>query len=47
MCIRDRAGSDHRDLIVCKNKEGQTGKIPLHFDGAHQRFTLIDERTGL
>lgn len=47
LLLAGEAGSDHRDLIVCKNKEGQTGKIPLHFDGAHQRFTLIDERTGL
>lgn len=47
LLLAGEAGSDHRDLIVCKNKEGQTGKIPLHFDGVHQRFTLIDERTGL
>lgn len=47
LLLAGEAGSDHRDLIVCKNKEGQTGKIPIHFDGVHQRFTLIDERTGL
>lgn len=47
LLLAGESDSDHRDLIVCKNKEGKTGKIPLYFDGAHQRFTVIDERAGI
>lgn len=29
----------HKRLSIKKNKDGETGKITLHFDGNHQRFS--------
>ncbi len=32
------AGDPLREVIIAKNKEGETGEAVLDFDGAHQRF---------
>lgn len=34
----------HRFLILAKNKEGQTGKLPIRFNGATQRFMEVETR---
>lgn len=39
--IKEMKNEGTRDLIICKNKEGKTGLVPLHFDGDKQRFTPI------
>ena len=33
-----------RELIVAKNKEGETGSMRLRFDGQHQRFSEVETR---
>ena len=39
----DNPHSD-RELIIAKNKEGQTGKIPLTFKGEYQKFYCKETR---
>ncbi len=34
------------ECIVAKNRHGETGSVPLHWDGAHTRFTDVDFRHG-
>ena len=33
-----------RQVIIAKNKEGQTGSVKLHFQGEYQRFSEIETR---
>lgn len=33
-------------LIVGKNRHGETGEVPLFWDGAHSRFLPVDDRYG-
>ena len=40
------ADPNHRQLILAKNKEGLTGRIPLRFRGEFQRFEEITVSTG-
>ena len=40
---QDNPHSD-RELIIAKNKEGQTGKIPLTFKGEYQKFYCKETR---
>lgn len=35
---KPKKNDNMRELIVAKNKEGETGSVPLDFDGKHQKF---------
>lgn len=37
---------DVREVKIAKNKDGKVGGGPAHFDGDHQRFSLIETRYG-
>lgn len=39
---RDNFEEPYVDLIVAKNRGGQTGTVSLHFDGPHMTFRAID-----
>lgn len=38
----DLSDSSKSECIVAKNRHGETGVIPLHWDGQHTRFTSVD-----
>lgn len=38
----DRKHAERRELLIAKNKEGETGEIPLYFAGELQRFGELD-----
>ncbi len=37
----DKSNPNSSVCIVAKNRHGETGKIPLHFDGQYTRFTSV------
>ena len=38
----DRSDSTKSECIVAKNRHGETGIVPLHWDGEHTRFTSVE-----
>ncbi len=38
----DKSDTTKSECIVAKNRHGETGTIPLHWDGQHTRFTSVD-----
>ncbi len=38
----DKSDKNKSECIVAKNRHGETGTIPLHWDGQHTRFTSVD-----
>lgn len=38
----DKSDASKAECIVAKNRHGETGIIPLHWDGEHTRFTSVD-----
>lgn len=49
MLYRPKPGGDydpdeHRMLKIAKQKEGRRIKLPLFFDGAHQRFSALSAK---
>lgn len=38
----DKSDESKAECIVAKNRHGETGIIPLHWDGEHTRFTSVD-----
>ena len=39
---QDLSDTTKSECIVAKNRHGETGTIPLHWDGQHTRFTSVD-----
>ena len=38
----DKSDKNKSECIVAKNRHGEIGSVPLHWDGQHTRFTSVD-----